>query len=369
MSASGSGAPDERIVDWALAERLAVALAGQGPVWDGAGEGEIRSQCEWAVEAVRRYTALRPRSAIPAAELIGRAEWVRANIESFRAVSAAVERRLSQRIGRPGRAGGVPRAIAAAATGVEVGLTTGYLAQRVIGQYDVALLGPARPPRLLLVAPNLAMARRRLDVDLELFGRWVALHEATHAVQFAAVPWLREHLGGIAADLLSGAAIEIKPSELLSRLARLDVRELIRSVAAGDLVTLLWPASQRQDMERLLAAMTVVEGYAEHVMDAVGGRLGPGYGALRRKLEADRERRRPLDAVLSKLLGLDLKLAQYRRGKVFADRVAAAAGIRALNRVWSAPEALPSQRELDHPGAWIERVGAKRRRRRLALLR
>lgn len=369
MSDRGNGSVEDRVVDWALAERLALALAGQGPAWDGSGEAGIRSQCEWAVELVRGYTGLKPRSAIPAAELIGRAEWVRANLESFRTLSAAVERQLAHRMRLSGRAGGVPRAIAAAATGVEVGLATGYLAQRVIGQYDVALLGPARAPRLLLVAPNLAAARSRLGADAELFGRWVALHEATHAVQFAAVPWLREHLGGIATELLSAAAIEIKPAELLSKLARLDPRELVRSVAAGDFVSLLWPESQRRGVGRLLAAMTVVEGYAEHVMDAVGRRLGPGYGELRGKLEADRERRRPLDAVVSKLLGLDLKLAQYRRGKAFADEVAASVGIRGLNRVWSGPDALPSRQELDQPADWVQRVGARRRRRRLALLR
>ena len=52
-----------------------------------------------------------------------------------------------------------------------------------------------------------------------------------------------------------------------------------------------------------MAAMTVVEGYAEHVMDAVGESLDPGYAELRRRLERDRQRRGPLDAIVSKLLG------------------------------------------------------------------
>ena len=76
--------------------------------------------------------------------------------------------------------------LARAATGAEVGLTLGYLAQKVVGQYDVALIGPTREPRLLFVAPNLSAAQQRLDVDRELFLSWIALHETTHAVQFAA---------------------------------------------------------------------------------------------------------------------------------------------------------------------------------------
>ena len=112
-----------------------------------------------------------------------------------------------------------------------------------------------------------------------------------------------------------------------------------------------------------MAAMTLVEGYAEHVMDAVGEELDPGYAQLRRALDRDRERRGLLDSIVSKLLGLDMKLAQYRRGKAFADEVVRTAGIRTLNRAWGDPETLPSPEELDSPAEWIERVGTAREHR------
>ena len=97
--------------------------------------------------------------------------------------------------------------------------------------------------------------------------------------------------------------------------------------------------------------MTLVEGYAEHVMDAVGDQLDPGYTDLRRALDRDRERRGLLDSIVSKVLGLEMKLAQYRRGKAFADEVVRAHGIRTLNRAWSEPEALPRPDELDSPAS------------------
>jgi len=254
-----------------------------------------------------------------------------------------------------------------AATGAEVGLAVGYLSQRVIGQYDVALIGPARAPRLLFVGPNLSAARARLDVNRDLFLRWIALHETTHAVHFASVPWLREYIGGIAEELFEKAAVEVKPSEILGKLARLNPRELLRSVKGGELATLLLPEDQRRLIDRLTATMTLVEGYAEHVMDAVGEQLDPGYAALRRALDRDRDRRGLLDSIVSKVLGLEMKLAQYRRGKAFADEVVRAHGIRTLNRAWSAPEALPRPEELDSPAEWVERVGAAREGRLFAL--
>jgi coenzyme F420 biosynthesis associated uncharacterized protein len=357
-----------RIVDWSLAERIALALAGDGPSWDG-DEAELGGESERAGHLVRRYTGLRVKGNLPAAELVDRAEWARVNLASFQGMSASVEETLAQRLSQSGRGTGVSQKLASAATGAEIGLAVGYLAQRVVGQYDVALIGPTRAPRLLFVAPNLSAARARLDVDRELFLRWIALHETTHAVQFAAVPWLREHLGQIASELFEKAAIEVKPGELVAKLARLNPRELVRSVASGELASLLWTEPQRQLVDRLLAAMTLVEGYAEHVMDAVGDELDPGYAELRRRLDRDRERRGPLDTIVSRLLGLDMKMAQYKRGKAFADEVVGLAGVRALNAAWREPEALPTIDEFDSPSDWIDRVGAAQRHRRFALFR
>jgi coenzyme F420 biosynthesis associated uncharacterized protein len=354
----------ERLVDWGLAERLAFALAGTGPEWDGSKE-ELRAESNRAAHLVRRYTGLRPKGRLPEAELVGRTEWAKVNLESFEQLSARVEEHLQERLSGSGsgRAAGIQRTIVRTATGAEAGLAVGYLSQRVIGQYDVALIGPARAPRLLFVGPNLSAARERLGVDRDLFLRWIALHETTHAVHFASVPWLREHIGGIAEELFEKAAVEVKPTEILGKLARLNPRELLRSVKSGELATLLLPPDQRRLIDRLTATMTLVEGYAEHVMDAVGDQLDPGYTDLRQALDRDRERRGLLDSIVSKVLGLEMKLAQYRRGKAFADQVVRAHGIRTLNRAWAGPEALPRPEELDSPEGWVERVGIARGRR------
>jgi coenzyme F420 biosynthesis associated uncharacterized protein len=358
------------LVDWGMAERVARALSGSGPRWDGS-EEELRSESGRAAQLVKHYTGLKPKGPIPPAELVDRAAWAEVNLETFRDLSARVEKHLEERLSSNGNKGGkgIQRTIVGAATGAEIGLAVGYLSQRVIGQYDVALIGPARAPRLLFVGPNLSAAQARLDVDRDLFLRWIALHETTHAVHFSAVPWLRDHIGEIAEELFEKAAVEVKPGELLGKLARTNPRELVRSATNGELATLLWPEPQRRLVEKLTATMTLVEGYAEHVMDAVGDQLDPGYTELRRALDSDRERRGLLDSIVSKVLGLEMKLAQYRRGKAFCDEVVRAHGIRTLNRAWSGPDALPRPEELDSPAEWVERVGAAREHRFLSLFR
>ena len=58
---------------------------------------------------------------------------------------------------------------------------------------------------------------------------------------------------------------------------------------------------------------------------------------------------------------MDLKLRQYEQGKAFCDGVVARpAGSPALNRVWEAPDSMPTLAELDDPNAWLARTGPAR---------
>jgi uncharacterized protein (DUF2342 family) len=60
--------------------------------------------------------------------------------------------------------------------------------------------------------------------------------------------------------------------------------------------------------------------------------------------------------ILERLLGLELKMRQYRDGKRFCDRVVELGGLAALNRAWSAPAALPDLAELADPVSWMSRT-------------
>jgi len=83
------------------------------------------------------------------------------------------------------------------------------LSQRVLGQYDLALLDATVTPRLLLVAPNLAQAAGNLSLDRDELVLWVTIHEITHAVQFSGAPWLREHIGGMLRELIDGLQMSV----------------------------------------------------------------------------------------------------------------------------------------------------------------
>lgn len=346
-------------IDWGVAERIGVAVAGEGPERDWVRQQEVDRASDETVALVRDYTRLEPRGGIPRPEAIDRPEWVRVNLEAIRRAAAGLEQRLAGSLDGPGPLGPFARSAAGLATGAEAGLAIGYLGRRVLGQYDVALIGPARPARLLFVAPNLTEAEAKLgNPDRDLFLRWIAMHESTHALQFEAVPWLRGHIGGLVERLLESASLrpELRDLGAAARRAIADPRQLADAFREGGLVGLLAGPRELELLRAMQAAMTVIEGYCEHVMDAIGERLDPSYARLRELADAQRERQGLLDAIVGRLLGLDVKLRQYRLGKRFADAVVDEAGIEGLNEVWRSPQALPDAGELERPERWLRRV-------------
>jgi coenzyme F420 biosynthesis associated uncharacterized protein len=342
------------VIDWILAERIAGVVAGSGdappPSVDLAGlaaESETR---------VTEYTGLRQVRPLPEPEGIGRREWVRTNIGSMRALLDPVMSRAGGSLGPLRPAVEIAMGLVLSA---EVGVVLGYLAQRVLGQYELVLLDEAvedRPPRLLFVLPNLGQAVRAFGADEKEFMTWVTLHEVTHAVQFAGVPWLHGHVAGLVRELLASAEVRIDTPRKLRIPSIGELRRTGAALRRGDLISIVTTKAERDTLDRVQTVMAVIEGHAEHVMDAVAPDLVPSLPRLRASLDRRRRSQSGLSRLVGRLLGLELKLRQYEQGKRFCDAVVAKGGVQALQHVFSDPEALPTARELQDPDAWLERT-------------
>lgn len=346
------------MLDRALTQRIANVVArgnagGGGPASSQPLPGDLASICADAEARVVQYTGLRPAAALPAPEAVPRSDWIAANVASM----GTLLEPLGQRLAGGGRVGGTARNAASVLLSIEAGALTGYLSQRVLGQYEFVMIDPLAPARLLFVAPNIAHAATRLEADPEELLRWIAFHEVTHAVQFAGVPWLRPYLGGLLGELLASLEVRPDPRALLRLPSLNDVRGLLDALKDGGLVAALG-SGRRELLERVQGVMGVVEGHAEHVMDVVGAEALPSLAELRSALDRRRRERPPLLALLERLIGLDAKLRQYEDGKRFCDGVVDAAGPAALHRVFDAPEQLPTPAELRDPQAWLRRTGA-----------
>jgi coenzyme F420 biosynthesis associated uncharacterized protein len=341
----------ERVIDWTLANQVARGVSRLQPAGDPAPFEALEGPSEESERLVSAYTGLVPSAPLPVAEPVGRDEWVDANLGSMKGVLEPVSDRLGDGLGP---LGGIVGTGLGALLAAEAGAISGFLAGRVLGQYEFPILDPAAPARLLFVAPNLGHAATSLEAEPDQLLRWVALHETTHALQFGAVPWLREHLAASVRELLDGLSFQ---GGSLLKLPNLDdMRGFADRVREDGIATLALGPERRELFDRLQALMAVLEGYAEHVMDAVGEDVLEDLPALRGALNRRRRERSGFLRLLEKLIGMDLKLRQYEQGKRFCDAVVARGGIDALNRVWGSPEAMPTLAELDDPVAWLART-------------
>src|SRR5688572_14087160 len=203
-----------QFVDWDLAAATAGALGKSGPrvSLEEAAEAvaDLRRLADEAAAHVTKYTGLNAQNDAPV-HVVDRKDWAAANIAGLREVVNPLAERLTG--GR--NPGAVGTAVGSRLTGVQAGTVLAYLSGRVLGQYEVFSTDPGQ---LLLIAPNIVEAERRLNADPRDFRLWVCLHEVTHRTQFTAVPWLRAHFLGEVQAFVDASQLE--KDEMLLRLRR-----------------------------------------------------------------------------------------------------------------------------------------------------
>ncbi len=344
-------------LDRAVAGAVGRALCGESGPPEAPPPVDLIGVCDEAAERIATYSRLEPVEDLPAPEWIGRGQWIDMNVAALAPAMDATLRLSGASLGPlAGLAGGVAGTVA----GAEVGALTGLLAQRVMGQVEPGLLQDDEDHvmRMVLVAPNLVEGAQTMELDHADFVRWVAVHEMTHVVQFASVPWLRPELERLVRELLGSLDVKLDVKALLRMPRPADLASLIAFVRSGDLLSAVAGDEGRERLDRVQGLMGLVEGHAEHVMDAVGGELVDDLDALRVALDQRRATRvSAAQAVLGRVLGLDAKLRQYEEGKAFCDAVVADGGRRALRRAFDGPETVPTLAELGDPAAWLGRVG------------
>jgi coenzyme F420 biosynthesis associated uncharacterized protein len=310
-------------------------------------------------EQVSAYTGLVPAADLPALEIVDRPAWIAANLNSMRPLLEPLAKKTVKgglAFGRQAPLTNAMRSASGLLLGAQVGALTGVLAQRVLGQYDIELLNPGGATRLLLVAPNLGHTAATLQVDREQLVTWVAIHEVTHAVQFTGAPWLQGHLGGMMQELIERSQVNFSAVDALRGLVRGDLRAIIGRLRRGEVLRLTVGEARWELVDRMQATMSLIEGHAEHVMDAVGEEFLPSLTTLRQAMTKRRGSRGLPWRVIERLMGIELKMRQYEVGKRFCDIVVDQRGPHALTLAFRSVEDLPSTAELEQPSLWLTRV-------------
>lgn len=305
---------------------------------------------------VAEYTGLRA-TGLPGEVLVfGQEDWVRANIVSFRFLFDPISEKYLKALeaAGSGKRSSVNRMAHSVLT-IQVGVIMGYLARNVLGQFDLSLPEPDKGGKLYVVEPNVRRVELQMGLDAREFRQWITLHEVTHSFEFHCNSWLRDHLSDSMQEYLMTIDWRgLSRPELLRGIRRRSV-SADDAMRAGGLISIISTPEQREILARLQAIMCVLEGYSNHVMDQVGSDLLSTYDVMKERFERRREMKSGAERMFQRLIGLDLKLEQYKLGQAFVDTVVEAEGIEFLNRVWESAEAMPSMKEVRDPDAWIAR--------------
>ena len=276
--------------------------------------------------------------------IVDRPHWVRLAADSMRVMTGGGDKPRGFLRGR--------------IAGAQTGAVLAFVASGILGQYDPFAGGGGK---LLLIYPNIIAVERQLRLLPRDFRLWVCLHEVTHRVQFTANPWLSDYMSSALGVITEEGGEDF--GLVMGRLAGY-VRDRRDGTPAEPnsngiigLLRVLQSEPQRQALDKLLVLGTLLEGHADHVMDAVGPAVVPSVATIRRRFDERRHRRAPpLQRLIRALLGFDAKISQYTRGKAFVDEVVSRVGMQRFNAIWSGPDTLPLPDEIDKPARWIERV-------------
>jgi len=365
---SSAGAPS--LINWDLAASTAARLAPPGPELSAGEIGKavdnLRFNADISVPHVHDITGLDAARDLRDSHVlvVDRASWSKANTQSFAVMlQPALQKMVESR-------GSVAMTSAAAAasgaiTGTQLGAVLAFLSSKVLGQYDpFAALAPGAnvPPggRLLLVAPNIISVERELNVHPDDFRLWVCLHEQTHRVQFAAAPWLRHHMldeiEKLSGNLLGNMDSLVDRAGAIAKSLR-DRNPSDKVPGRGAILDLLQNPEEKASLSHITAVMSLLEGHANVVMDAVDASIVPSVRTIRQRFNERGKERGVVEKFIRNLLGLDAKMRQYTDGAKFVREVVAVAGMEGFNKVWDAAEHLPTEEEIHNSKLWLERMG------------
>lgn len=350
-------------VDWGLAERVAVRVAGREPLASSyhyarlaADFDELTAQAE---ELVQRATGLVSTSGAARARVVDRADWVRANLASFGRLLRPLTDRMAQRNDERTGAMTLVSAVSRRAAAVEVGALLGWMGTRVLGQYDLLIIEDEDPEDqdiVYYVGPNVLALEKRFGFPPREFRLWLALHEVTHRAQFTGVPWLRGHFLSLVNQTLE--AVDPDPKRFLDAVVRVveELRSGHNPLDEGGVATLLASPDQRDLFGRIGGLMSLLEGHGDVTMDRAGEGHVPSAERFARALRERRQQGGSMAKLAQKAMGIDAKMKQYAQGEAFIAYVERHGGDGALEAAWRGPQWLPTLAEIRAPQEWLDRV-------------
>ncbi|MGQ9676776.1 MAG: zinc-dependent metalloprotease [Chloroflexota bacterium] len=362
ISRRSTGRPP-KLINWERVRSMALSMSRSDELGPTASRTEMGWQYrQWvrrSEESISRYLGKTLPRALEAVYVFDRTDWIDANLSSFQDMFEPFEKLNDRMLGDCSVGMRLVGSFNQLLLTSQLGALMGYLSARVLGQYDAVLLGkePIEGGKLYFVEPNISMLQERMGFKPDEFRLWIALHEATHAFEFEAHPWLRGYMNSLLTRYLDAVGDDLSRMQGENGgLGQLVQRIAGNVVKGGHFMEWMMTARQRALFQELQALMCLVEGYSNHVMQAVGQDLCSSYHWMKERFEERNKNKTAAEQWFTRLTGLDAKMEQYVLGERFVNEVVRQKGIDFMNKAWESPAMLPNMDEIRQPDRWIQRV-------------
>ncbi len=352
--------PSDEVINWDQVRDIAIATLNiqkwKPPELSAPMIEQYQIMLETAERKVREYTGLNAENLPEKIEVFSQKEWIEANIPSFRYLFEPLSEKYLDYVEKTGYRDKAGEKIGHTLLTIQIGIIIGYLARNVLGQFDLSLPEPERGTRLYVVEPNVMRIQSQMSLDPREFRQWITLHEVTHSFEFHSNSWLKDYLFSTLQDYLQNINIKIPSGIEAFRSVRQSGVTDEDVYFSGSVISIFTTPEQRKYLAKLHATMCLLEGYSNHVMDNVGKEMLSTYQMMKERFEKRKQMKSSAERFFQRLIGINLKLEQYRLGQKFVEDVVKRKGIDFMNLVWKGAAYLPDMKEIRTPLLWINRI-------------
>jgi putative hydrolase len=352
-------------VNFEIARQVANALVQQTPETPAATHsfGTFADSARTSELLLSGYTRLTMPEPV-LARSITRSAWIAATLDGWKWLLELLSQSLSSQVGSFAEStgaevnpmGAVMSQVAPLLLGIQSGTLIGHLALESLGRYD-PLIPRSDDGRLFFIAGNVERVAEEYGLDPDGLRKWLALEDVARHLVLGGVQWVETYFRSLFIELLD--SIEIDTFELQNRLGELQMggSEALETGVGIDQVLPIVP-TERHDkaLARLRAFVAVVEGYTRHCSTVVASEVVGEFEKIDEGVTRHQAAASTGKTMLAGILGVSFDRPLEAAGLTFCAAVTQLKGIKSLNRVWDAPDNLPSLDEIRDPFAWMERV-------------
>lgn len=300
-------------------------------------------------------------------KLLSRELWVADSLGLFKDLATPVANRMSEALtenfkenlpeefsGFMSQASGLMKSAGSVMFAMQMGQALGRMSEEVLSAGDIGL--PIfKEPRPAFVAQNLAELVDSLEEDSDQVYFYFVIRELAHARLFKQSKWLREYT----VNLITAYAREISIDntriiEMSENFDPADIGNIQKAFESGALIAPRTP-SQTIALERIETVLALIEGWVDCVTQAATNRL-PRSAAVAEVVRRKRSSGGPAEKTFLTLIGLELRPRKLREASAMWNQITEAAGIQKRDAIWSHPDLLPTDADIQDPTALIAKL-------------